>query len=167
MSQSHRSKAYKAMTAGLLTFILVNLHISSIPLRIRRCGILLFCIFKNLGRDIILLYRKALITIITITLIGGSVLPGLVPSTYAAESGTMIDPWLEQWLPTIGENGGVSPFMPSNQGLKGTGLHSIPENTSVWGGSIPNSSGVTLPEEPILLPKGSLVLNQDDFILVC
>jgi hypothetical protein len=86
-----------------------------------------------LNKNLLSFYRKVLIHLIIITLVGGGALSGFVPSASVAQAKGINDPWLDQWLPTPGVNNGNSPFMP--QSGMGSGIGSIPQNTPVWGGT--------------------------------
>lgn len=121
-----------------------------------------------MNKKVLSFYQKFLIHVMIITLVGGGILSGFTPSVSIAEAEGINDPWLDQWLPTPGVNNGNSPFVPQSQGGMSGGIGSIPQNTPVWGGTnnVSNpSSGRSLPEEPIILPKGSVVVKEDDFFL--
>ncbi|PLR80006.1 hypothetical protein CU635_20005, partial [Bacillus canaveralius] len=110
------------------------------------------------------LFYKSLIYFLTILLITSSILPGLANKAEAATPEAFLNPLLEDWLPQPGQPPGFS-----------SGFSAISGETGANGAEPPSFFGsndfASLPEtppieaEPVDLPKGSLSLVKDDFIL--
>ncbi|RSK57915.1 hypothetical protein, partial [Bacillus canaveralius] len=110
------------------------------------------------------LFYKSLTYFLTILLITSSILPGFANKAEAATPEAFLNPLLEDWLPQPGQPPGFS-----------SGFSAISGETGANGAEPPSFFGsndfASLPEtppieaEPVDLPKGSLSLVKDDFIL--
>ena len=106
--------------------------------------------------------KSILIVCLTVVMVmTGFPWPG--PERARAELPSIVDEMLSDWLPQPGQNSTNSPFQSGAQG--GSGATGIPDIPSL--GLVDPMSGVEggMPEDPVSLPDGSLILKEDDLVI--
>lgn len=81
-----------------------------------------------------------------------------------AAPSSVVDSLLSDWLPQPGQNNPTSPFTPNiSPTNNNTGTFDIPSPAS--DSALDGKGQGGLPDDPVSLPSGSILLKQDDIIL--
>ena len=104
-------------------------------------------------------FYQVSICLLAIVLISGTFLPYL---TLEAQAMSYFDPFLDEYLPEVGENNNTSPFLPENS--VGQGLAGVPQNYPTWDDQIPSQDTSTnnLSDNPVSLPAGGVTIGSQD-----